>query len=94
MNANEEYEAAAYAARLAGEFADEIEAGKIKELEEKYGNESFRNRSYWRWAEIQHARIRNRPFEKIRDNLNKIRREKKAVAKSRSSVPEKRWRNP
>jgi hypothetical protein len=85
---DEEFEANAYAARLAGEFAEEIEANKIDELEKLHGDAGFRNRSYWRLAGIQHARFKNISLERIRDKLNEIRREKKAVGKKRLKPPE------
>ncbi len=90
MKADEECSADAYAARLAGELREEIENTEIDELEEKYGNDGFRNRSYIRMAKLELLKTKHIPLERIRDKLNAVRLEKKLVPKGRLKVPKKR----
>jgi hypothetical protein len=71
---DEDYVANAYATQLASRFEKQIEAGKIEVLEDEYGDEGHRNESYWKLAKVQFARFRNISLERIRDELNKIRR--------------------
>ena len=86
----EEFQAEFYAARLAGRFEDELEKGRIDKLEEEYGDDSFRNRSYWQMAQVQLARAKNIPLERIRDELNSVRRSKKMASKVPPKIPKKR----
>jgi hypothetical protein len=77
LKGDDEFCEDARATRLAGELQEEIEKTEVSDLEERYGNEGFRNRSYVWMAKRQLLRIKNIPLELVRDRLNSIRRAKK-----------------
>ena len=86
---DEEYQADAYAARLAGQFEDELKTRSVADMVEEYGDEALRNVTYWQRAKFQMARAQHYPLERIRDEMNAVRAEKK-VSKRSGKTPEKR----
>ncbi len=81
----EEYSARLHAARLAGAFKKELETRTVESLEDEYGVDGFGNRSFWFLAHRELKRAENISLERIRSELDMVRRSKR-----KSVVPKKR----
>jgi hypothetical protein len=87
---DEEHQADAHAARIAGKFEEEVRTRSVDELVDKYGDEGFQNIPYWQRAKYQMGRAQHYPLERIRDELNEICAAKSAVSRPRSKIPKMR----